>query len=154
MRRNRGARRKTHDFRQSVDWLFTWVRIHPFDNYDIWPGSRALMNREPITLRNLLMRARLQPSMCGVIIESVYFAESWTRDLFHNLKIIPLHYIALQRGDQLFTRVRILLNHDPVTYFTTSKQSPFRSGKAGPCKQSLKVIPHNYINFICIAYTL
>ena len=34
--------------------------IHPFDNYVIWPGSLALMNREPITLRNLLMRARLQ----------------------------------------------------------------------------------------------
>jgi hypothetical protein len=34
--------------------------IHHFDNYVIWPGSLALMNREPITLRNLLMRARLQ----------------------------------------------------------------------------------------------
>jgi hypothetical protein len=32
----------------------------PLDNYVIWPGSLALMNREPITLRNLLMRARLQ----------------------------------------------------------------------------------------------
>jgi hypothetical protein len=32
----------------------------PFDNYIIWPGSLALINREPITLRNLLMRARLQ----------------------------------------------------------------------------------------------
>jgi hypothetical protein len=35
-------------------------RIHPFDNYVIWPGSLALINREPITLRNLLMRAILQ----------------------------------------------------------------------------------------------
>jgi hypothetical protein len=34
--------------------------IHPFDNYVILPGSLALVNREPITLRNLLMRARLQ----------------------------------------------------------------------------------------------
>ena len=40
----------------------TWRNqlIHPFDNYVIWPGSLALMNREPITLRYLLMRARLQ----------------------------------------------------------------------------------------------
>jgi hypothetical protein len=29
---------------------------NPFDNYVIWPGSLALMNREPITLRNLLKR--------------------------------------------------------------------------------------------------
>jgi hypothetical protein len=29
--------------------------IHLFDNYIIWPGSLALMNREPITLRNLLL---------------------------------------------------------------------------------------------------
>jgi hypothetical protein len=36
------------------------ARIHPFDNYDVWRGSLALMNREPITLRNLLMRTRLQ----------------------------------------------------------------------------------------------
>ena len=34
--------------------------IHSFDNYVIWPGSLAIMNREPIALRNLLMRARLQ----------------------------------------------------------------------------------------------
>ena len=34
-------------------------QIHPFDDYVIWPGNVALMNREPITLRNLLMRARL-----------------------------------------------------------------------------------------------
>ena len=34
--------------------------IRPFDNYVIRPGSLALMNREPITLRNLLMGARLQ----------------------------------------------------------------------------------------------
>ena len=53
-------------------------RIHPFNNYVIWPGSLALMNREPITLRNLLMRARLcdkcsRPKrMCDVIIERVY----------------------------------------------------------------------------------
>ena len=33
--------------------------LHHFDNCVIWPGSLALMNREPITLRNLLMRARL-----------------------------------------------------------------------------------------------
>jgi hypothetical protein len=36
------------------------IAIHPFDNYIIWPGSLALMNRQPITLRDLLMRARLQ----------------------------------------------------------------------------------------------
>ena len=36
------------------------ILIHPFDNYVIWPGGLALMNREPITLRNLLMRAMLQ----------------------------------------------------------------------------------------------
>jgi hypothetical protein len=36
------------------------IAIHPFDNYVIWPGSLALMNREPITLHNLLMRVRLQ----------------------------------------------------------------------------------------------
>ena len=27
-------------------------QIHPFDNYVIWPSSVALMNPEPITLRN------------------------------------------------------------------------------------------------------
>ena len=31
------------------------IAIHRFDNYVIWPGSLALMNCEPITLRNLLM---------------------------------------------------------------------------------------------------
>ena len=36
------------------------IAIHPFDNYIIWPGSLALMNRQPITLRDLLMRASLQ----------------------------------------------------------------------------------------------
>jgi hypothetical protein len=35
-------------------------QIHPFDNYVIWPGGLALMNREPITFRNLLTRARLR----------------------------------------------------------------------------------------------
>ena len=37
-------------------------------------GSLALTNREPITLRNLLMRARLPrpKSMCDAIIERVY----------------------------------------------------------------------------------
>jgi hypothetical protein len=34
--------------------------IYPFDDYDIWPVSLALMNRERITLRNLPMRAILQ----------------------------------------------------------------------------------------------
>jgi hypothetical protein len=36
------------------------MRIQSYDNYVIWSGSLALMNREPITLRILLMRARLQ----------------------------------------------------------------------------------------------
>ena len=40
--------------------------IHPFDNYVIWLGSLTLVNREPITLRNLLMRARLQDQKVGV----------------------------------------------------------------------------------------
>ena len=31
------------------------IAIHRFDNNVIWPGSLALMNCEPITLRNLLM---------------------------------------------------------------------------------------------------
>ena len=34
-----------------------------FDNYVIWPGSIVLMNRDPITLHNLLMRARLQDQL-------------------------------------------------------------------------------------------
>ena len=35
--------------------------IVPFDNYVIWPAwEPPLMNREPIILRNLLMKARLQ----------------------------------------------------------------------------------------------
>jgi hypothetical protein len=43
--------------------------IHPFDNYVIWPGSLALMNREPITLRNLLTRARLQDQkVCASVL--------------------------------------------------------------------------------------
>jgi hypothetical protein len=44
-----------------INWFMHMSKwIHPFDNYIIWPGSLALMNREPITSRNLLMRARLQ----------------------------------------------------------------------------------------------
>jgi hypothetical protein len=35
-------------------------RQYTLDNYVIWPGRLALTNREPITLRNLLMRANLQ----------------------------------------------------------------------------------------------
>ena len=31
------------------------IAIHRFDNYVIWPGSLALMNCEPINVRNLLM---------------------------------------------------------------------------------------------------
>jgi hypothetical protein len=49
--------------------------IHPFDNYVIWPGSLALMNCEPITLRNLLMHESEVPrpkSIYDVIIERVY----------------------------------------------------------------------------------
>jgi hypothetical protein len=48
--------------------------IHPFDNYAMWPGSIALMNCEPLTLPNLLMRARLprSKSMFDVIIEKMY----------------------------------------------------------------------------------
>jgi hypothetical protein len=48
-------------FKKNVYWFVHVSKwIHPFDNYIIWPGSLALMYREPITLRNLLMRARLQ----------------------------------------------------------------------------------------------
>jgi hypothetical protein len=47
-------------WRKSRNYFCRKLQIHPFDNYVIWPGSLALMNREPITLRNLLMRARLQ----------------------------------------------------------------------------------------------
>jgi hypothetical protein len=48
---------------QSITTLYQLVGtalIHSFDNYVNWPGSLALMNCEPITLRNLLMRARFQ----------------------------------------------------------------------------------------------
>jgi hypothetical protein len=34
--------------------------MYPFNTYIIWPGSLALVNSEPITLRNLLMRTRNQ----------------------------------------------------------------------------------------------
>jgi hypothetical protein len=42
-------------------------QIHRFDNYVIWPGSLALMNHEPITLCNLLIRARFQARALGPI---------------------------------------------------------------------------------------
>ena len=64
-----------HDLRNFEVSVHIFQVIHPFDNYVIWPGSLALMNCEPITLRNLLMRARFQDRkvyICDVIIERLY----------------------------------------------------------------------------------
>jgi hypothetical protein len=53
---------KQYEINQQIDSVTkgTLYLIHRFDDYVILPGSLALMNCEPITLRDLLMRARLQ----------------------------------------------------------------------------------------------
>jgi hypothetical protein len=58
--------------------------IYPFNNYVIWPGSLALMNHEPITLRNLLMRARLQDQKVWRNYRKGACTKSWafTRSVF------------------------------------------------------------------------
>jgi hypothetical protein len=67
--KNEGFQKRGHYEQNHHDkWLIS-VPIHPFDNYIIWPGSLAFMNREPITLRDLLR----PKCMCDVIIKRVYF---------------------------------------------------------------------------------
>jgi hypothetical protein len=65
---------------ESFSIKFPFIAIHLNDNYVIWPGSLALMNHEPITLRDLLIWARLQDQKVCVIIERVYCAHSCPRD--------------------------------------------------------------------------
>jgi hypothetical protein len=46
------------------------ITLHSFHNYVICPGSLVLTNREPITLRNLLTRARFQDRKVCVAVLS------------------------------------------------------------------------------------